>query len=550
MLTKRKAITMETKLDIIKRSEKGETPTNIGTALGFSRSTVATIIKDKARILDHVKGSAPMKATVITKQRSSILIEMEKLLMLWIEDQNQRRLSISLMLIQEKARCIFQTLKEQKGKDAEKEEFTASKGWFMRFKARANLHNLKVQGEAASADEMAAKAFPGDLAKIIQEGGYLAEQVFNVDETGLFWKRLPSRTDISKEEKTALGHKVGKERLTLLLGGNAAGDFKLKPLLVYLAENPRALKGIWKSILPVIWKSNRKAWVTLAIFEDWFTYHFVPAVERYCAVKGIPFKVLLLLDNVVYLPPNTTSLLQPMDQGVIASFKAYYLRRTMAQALDRTENQENFNLKDFWRGYNIRDAIKNIANAWNEVKQTNMNGVWKKLCPQFVNDFHGFEETCESLETDDITELLDSHGEELSSEDLIELEKQMIKEDESIETPEPRHFTTKGLAEAFSLLEQAMARFEAEDPNMERFLKASRGVMDSVQCYREIWEEKRKISFQTDISKYFTKVERPVEPVPSTSTEYPAPATPPDNPDSPAAALTASPPSSPATSQQ
>ena len=48
---KRKAITMETKLDIVKRSEKGETPTNIGKALGFSQSTVATIIKDKTRIL-------------------------------------------------------------------------------------------------------------------------------------------------------------------------------------------------------------------------------------------------------------------------------------------------------------------------------------------------------------------------------------------------------------------------------------------------------------------------------------------------------------------
>uniref|UniRef100_A0A672YH87 HTH CENPB-type domain-containing protein n=1 Tax=Sphaeramia orbicularis TaxID=375764 RepID=A0A672YH87_9TELE len=95
--------------------------------------------------------------------------------MLWIEDQNQRRLSISLMLIQEKAWRIFQTLKEQKGKDAEKEEFTASKGWFMRFKACANLHNLKVQGEAASADETAAKAFPGHS----RGSGRVSYQPFN-----------------------------------------------------------------------------------------------------------------------------------------------------------------------------------------------------------------------------------------------------------------------------------------------------------------------------------------------------------------------------------
>lgn len=73
---------MELKLDIIKRSEKGETPTIIGKALNLNRSTVGTIVKDKERIKEHVKGSAPMKATVITKQLSGLIIEMERLLVL------------------------------------------------------------------------------------------------------------------------------------------------------------------------------------------------------------------------------------------------------------------------------------------------------------------------------------------------------------------------------------------------------------------------------------------------------------------------------------
>lgn len=67
---------------------------------------------------------------------------------------------------------------------------------------------------------------------------------------------------------------------------------------------------------------------------------------------SIPFKVLLVLDNapghppylddfnlnvkVVYLPSNTTSIIQPMDQGVIATFKKDYLRRTFCQALKAT----------------------------------------------------------------------------------------------------------------------------------------------------------------------------------------------------------------------
>ena len=53
-----------------------------------------------------------------------------------------------------------------------------------------------------------------------------------------------------------------------MLGGNSSEDFKLKPPLVYRAENPRALKNIRKICLPINWKSNKKAWVTLAAFGN------------------------------------------------------------------------------------------------------------------------------------------------------------------------------------------------------------------------------------------------------------------------------------------
>ena len=54
------------------------------------------------------------------------------------------------------------------------------------------------------------------------------------------------------------GYKAAKDRLTLLFDGNVSGDMKLKPLLVYHLENPRALKNIAKGSLPVVWKSNPK----------------------------------------------------------------------------------------------------------------------------------------------------------------------------------------------------------------------------------------------------------------------------------------------------
>ena len=59
-------------------------------------------------------------------------------------------------------------------------------------------------------------------------------------------------------------YKVSKDRLTMFLGENTAGDLKLKPK----SENPRTLKHCNKQNLLVVWRSNKKAWVTATIFED------------------------------------------------------------------------------------------------------------------------------------------------------------------------------------------------------------------------------------------------------------------------------------------
>lgn len=131
---------------------------------------------------------------------------------------------------------------------------------------------------------------------------------------------------------------------------------KMKPLLVYHSATPRVLKGYSKNLLLIIRKYNKRAWIPRANFTDWFTLHAVPTWKEYSVKENIPLKILLVIGNVpahpvnlgdlcdnvkvVFLPPNTTSLLQPMDYGAMKAFMSYYLRTTFIQLIKATDGDD------------------------------------------------------------------------------------------------------------------------------------------------------------------------------------------------------------------
>ena len=88
--------------------------------------------------------------------------------MIWIEDQTSHTICLHQTLIPNKVLTLFNTVKDDRGEEAAEEKIKTSQGWFMRFKERSHLHNIKVQDDAASVGVKATAGYPEDPAKIMR----------------------------------------------------------------------------------------------------------------------------------------------------------------------------------------------------------------------------------------------------------------------------------------------------------------------------------------------------------------------------------------------
>lgn len=264
-------LTIKSKSEIIEKLNSGKSVKSLCCEYGVHKSTITRIKQSEAKLANFIANteSGPLKRIVV---RDCEYPETEKALFKWVLKQRRRNIPVSIEVLKSKAKQLHGQIKEKPG------DFSASNGWYSNFKKRHGIRMLKICGEKLSNKVVDVDPFLQLLHTKIQELGVSPDQIYNADESGLFYKLMPNKTLVTFKETSAPGRKTSKERFTFLACTNASGQHKLTPLVIGKSVNPRAFKGFDNK--PVIYKGNKSAWMTFEIFKEWFHKHFVPEVNK------------------------------------------------------------------------------------------------------------------------------------------------------------------------------------------------------------------------------------------------------------------------------
>ncbi len=300
--------------------------------------------------------------------------ELEKVLFDWQLRVEEKGGITSGELLREKARRIWHELPNYSNKPCP--EFSV--GWLQKFQKRYKIQRYIQHGEAGSVSQTIEEEMKGlrTLAGEFQE-----DDIYNMDETGLYWRMTPSR-GLATQSRPGL--KKDKSRVSLVLCVNSTATDRLPIWIIGKAKTPRALRGVNVSTMGGEWRANKKAWMNTAVMSEW--------LQAFYSHIGTTRQVLLTMDNfsahytglelappppnirICWLPPNSTSRFQPLDQGVIQSFKSHYRRQWLSFMLDCFSQDQ-----DPRSQVNIRLAIRWILRSWNlHISSTTIYNCFRK----------------------------------------------------------------------------------------------------------------------------------------------------------------------------
>ncbi|XP_041460886.1 tigger transposable element-derived protein 4-like [Lytechinus variegatus] len=369
MPAKRKLSTRsyDEKYEIIKFVDENPNMKRKDVALKFNLkpNTPSDILKCKEKIIEAVETPKDARKGNLKRRKTITFDDVDAALLLWFrqkESQPDLRLDGEMLLTKAKH------FAEQFGHDA-----PLTMSWVERFKKRHGIGRISKAGEAAGVNEKLVSEWKeGGLKDILTR--FAPADIYNADETGIFWQMLPEKS-LGFTGTSYHGSKQSKTRITALVCANMDGSDKMPLLVIGKSKRPRAFKNV--KTLPVEYEANKKAWMNSSLFESWLRkLDKMGRQSRKIAmvVDNCPAHPNITLENIelVFLPPNTTSVTQPMDGGIIRNLKLHYRHILASRRLAAAEMNPPFK-------WDLLDAILALKAAWAKVTPATIANIYQSV---------------------------------------------------------------------------------------------------------------------------------------------------------------------------
>ncbi|CRL02197.1 CLUMA_CG015446, isoform A [Clunio marinus] len=384
---KRVSLTIEKKIEIIQRHEKGETQRALSQEFNVGRTTISDILKRKYKFFKFMSMNADKEENLKRRRtlRRTVHKELEDKVLEWYNECRAEGGYISGPMIAAKAQELHKEL-------AYTDNFTASNGWLDRFKVRNGIKLCGLREVKTESDINAVAPFKAEVESIAQWYNLSLEQIYNADESDLFWKMLPNPDSDVNEVKASV--RAYRERMTILCCSNATGTHKLPLACIGRGKKSRTFTSHEIKTLPVNYYSQETAWMDQDIFREWFHSQFVPNVRQYLRSVGLNETALLLIDRspshpsdqflrsddgfffCQYFPAKVKTLIQPMEQGILSSTKRHYRKELLNELI-----KQGTPISEFQKGLTLKDAIRGIARGWDSVSEEVIRKCFSKIFP-------------------------------------------------------------------------------------------------------------------------------------------------------------------------
>jgi hypothetical protein len=216
----RRELSLEDKINLIKKKEQGVSHRELCDSFHISIGAVSNILKRKCEYTNDYETNKNKK--VKRKYKHDFSQEINDNVYEWFVAQRAKNIAISGPILQEYARQIGNKFNNS-------EKFKASNGWLEKFRTRYNISFRVISGESRAVDQGTIDDWKSRLRNIIED--YDPVDIFNMDETGLFYKLMPDKS-LTVDKNDCKGGKKSKERYTVMLCTNWTGVEKLKPVVI------------------------------------------------------------------------------------------------------------------------------------------------------------------------------------------------------------------------------------------------------------------------------------------------------------------------------